>query len=481
MDSGPAREDSKFMEPMAPQLSSFLLSDDEAMQDAEYGREEEWDESLFQSDPDRLEGLMASRAGLSAAAARSASTTRKTLMRVNLRADAPLIMDKKKCWENLFLEDYGNIWGFNQRETAKSRFDRVLTYIRTGQLPADAKLGMYLLRRSLRDSFMGRDGGKELNPDLSSRWVQEFLENLFMALVTQEAQKDDAQPVSSADKSELPIQQSSAPVPSHGTAGQDAEGDAELEQHSTCTSWVRKRPADETSPLPRSKHKRKKRHCRDAEDDMLQSDAKIPMRPDFESGHPEWSHSDLSHLRTIVSSGEHIPTAVKSWVEQTGSKRTRDAMVACLKLNVTETAVLWIDEEDAALMTACEGLDKTRPMTEAFKAATETKRTEKDTIQRTEYVGLNLGHRNNPKCENHPSSSFQGLQKRWASKEDKFLESLRDGYNDASRYQTWKKEYDPTRTLTGLKLDLFVRLNIPVESFIDGYWKKTITCAPILT
>lgn len=23
---------------------------------------------------------------------------------------------------------------------------------------------------------MGRDGGKELNPDLSSRWVQEFLE-----------------------------------------------------------------------------------------------------------------------------------------------------------------------------------------------------------------------------------------------------------------------------------------------------------------
>lgn len=92
----------------------------------------------------------------------------------------------KKYWENLLLEDYGNIWGFNQRETAKSRFEWVLTYIRTGELPADAKLGQCLLRKTLRDSFLkskkhpysfvGRDGGKELNPDLSSRWVQEFLE-----------------------------------------------------------------------------------------------------------------------------------------------------------------------------------------------------------------------------------------------------------------------------------------------------------------
>ncbi|KAM0483610.1 hypothetical protein ACHAPX_002102 [Trichoderma viride] len=92
----------------------------------------------------------------------------------------------KKYWEDLLLEDYGNIWGFNQRETAKSRFEWVLTYIRTGELPADAKLGQCLLRKTLRDSFLkskkhpysfvGRDGGKELNPDLSSRWVQEFLE-----------------------------------------------------------------------------------------------------------------------------------------------------------------------------------------------------------------------------------------------------------------------------------------------------------------
>ncbi|KAK0766288.1 hypothetical protein N5P37_000008 [Trichoderma harzianum] len=82
--------------------------------------------------------------------------------------------------------------------------------------------------------------------------------SLFMTLAIQEAQKDDAQPGGSADKSELPIQQSSASVPSHGTTGQDAEGDAELEQHSTCTSSARKRPADETSPLSRPKHKRKK-------------------------------------------------------------------------------------------------------------------------------------------------------------------------------------------------------------------------------
>ncbi|KAM0555058.1 hypothetical protein ACHAPJ_006407 [Fusarium lateritium] len=91
----------------------------------------------------------------------------------------------------------------------------------------------------------------------------------------QEAQKDDAQPDGSAGKSELPIQQSSASVPSHGTAGQVVEGDAELEQHSTSTSSARKRPVDETSPLPRPKNKRKKRHCRDAEDDMMQSDAEL--------------------------------------------------------------------------------------------------------------------------------------------------------------------------------------------------------------
>ncbi|KAL6815420.1 hypothetical protein GGI42DRAFT_107313 [Trichoderma sp. SZMC 28013] len=58
-------------------------------------------------------------------------------------------------------------------------------------------------------------------------------QSLFITLAIQEAQKDDAQPDGSADKSELPIQQSSASVPSHETAGQDAEGDAELEQHST--------------------------------------------------------------------------------------------------------------------------------------------------------------------------------------------------------------------------------------------------------
>lgn len=55
-------------------------------------------------------------------------------------------------------------------------------------------------------------------------------QSLFMILAIQEAQKDDVQPDGSADKSELPIQQSSASVPSHGTAGQDAEGDAELDR-----------------------------------------------------------------------------------------------------------------------------------------------------------------------------------------------------------------------------------------------------------
>ncbi|KAI3333438.1 hypothetical protein F4824DRAFT_490991 [Ustulina deusta] len=185
MNGGPAREDSKFMEPVAPQPSSFVLSDDEAMEDAECGREEEWDESLFQSDADRLGGLMASRPGLSAAAARSASATRKTLMRINVRADAPLIMGQYKTSTLAVLarrmQDV-----HRSRETAKSRFEWVLTYIRTGELPADAKLGQCLLRETLRDSFLkskkhpysfvGRDGGKELNPDLSSRWVQEFLE-----------------------------------------------------------------------------------------------------------------------------------------------------------------------------------------------------------------------------------------------------------------------------------------------------------------
>ncbi|RYC58973.1 hypothetical protein CHU98_g7234 [Xylaria longipes] len=592
MDGGPAREDSKFMEPVAPQPSSFVLSDDEAMEDAECGREEEWDESLFQSDADRLGGLMASRPGLSAAAARSASATRKTLMRINVRADAPLIIGQykmstlavlarrmqdvhrsvfgdsdgpetpegkdKKYWENLRLEDYGNIWDFNQRKTAKSRFEWVLTYIRTGELPADAKLGQCLLRETLRDSFL-----KSKKHPYS--FVQEFLEkqgawdaieaalgkhnttlgilglrdrygvliaplweelvcgmtldqSLFMTLAIQEAQKDDAQPDGSADKSELPIQQSSASVPSHGTAGQDAEGDAELEQHSASTSSARNdrpmkprlypgrstsarnsiamttevnqefdtdRTTDTTThedgkPVQVSKrwdwtpeedktmksyfkpgktqqqiaaevhqefdidrtqsaiYKRlRKTHGQiaaglnqgpstsqvkvdqvrerieelrlvkkaapytEAEQAMIISGAqlgksaseiaaeankefhndrstnaisrqrKILMGPGFESGHPEWSPSELSHLWAIVSSGEHIPTAAKSWVEQTGSKRTPDAVVARLKLIAAETAVPWTDEEDAALMTACEGLDKTRPMTEAFKSATD--------------------------------------------------------------------------------------------------------------
>ncbi|UKZ61079.1 uncharacterized protein TrAtP1_002351 [Trichoderma atroviride] len=48
-------------------------------------------------------------------------------------------------------------------------------------------------------------------------------QNVFMTLAIQEAQKDDAQPNGSVDKSELPIQQGSASVPSYGTAGQDAE------------------------------------------------------------------------------------------------------------------------------------------------------------------------------------------------------------------------------------------------------------------
>ncbi|KAH0522593.1 hypothetical protein TsFJ059_006418 [Trichoderma semiorbis] len=468
----------------------------------------------------------------------------------------------------------------------------------------------YLLERSVWERIL------ETPPDLvkltSRDSVYEELvcgmtldKSLFMALAIQEAQKDDAQPGGSADKSELPIQQSSASMPSHGTTGQDAEGDAELEQHSTCTSSARKRPADETSPLSRPKHKRKKRHCRDTEDDMMQSDAelgaieqqmttevnqefdtdhttdtttyedgkpvhvskrrhwtpeedktiksyfksektqqhiaaevhqesdidrtqrpstsqvkgdqvrerieelglvkkaapyteaeqamiilgaqlgksaseiaaevnkefhndrttnaistqrKILMGPDFESRHPTWSPSELSHLRTIVSSGEHIPTAVKSWLEQTGSKRTLDAAVARLKLTAAETTVPWTDEEDAALMTACEGLDKTRLMTEAFKSATETKRTDKDIILRIEYLGLNLGHGPNPECENHSSSPFQGSHKPWTSKEEEFLETLRDGYNDESRYQAWKKEFGPTRTLMSLKTRL-VRLS----------------------
>ncbi|QYT05434.1 hypothetical protein H0G86_012327 [Trichoderma simmonsii] len=196
---------------------------------------------------------------------------------------------------------------------------------------------------------------------------------------------------------------------------------------------------------------------------------KILMGPDFESGHPTWSPSELSHLRNIVSSGivssgivssgivssgDHIPTSVKSWLEQTGSKRTLDAAVARLKLTAAETTVPWTDEEDAALMTACEGLDKMRPMTEAFKSATETKRTDKDITQRIEYLDLNLGHGPNPECENHSSSPFQGSHKRWTSKEEEFLETLRAGYNDESRYQAWKKEFGPTRTLVSLKTRL---------------------------
>ncbi|KAJ4267707.1 hypothetical protein NW762_003821 [Fusarium torreyae] len=94
--------------------------------------------------------------------------------------------------------------------------------------------------------------------------------------------------------------------------------------------------------------------------------------------------------------GEHITTAVKSWVEQTGSKRTTDAVVARLNLTAAETAVLWTDEEDAALMT------------EALKSATETTRTDKDIIQRIEYLGLNLGPGPNPGCKNHSSLSLQG-------------------------------------------------------------------------
>lgn len=260
-------------------------------------------------------------------------------------------------------------------------------------------------------------------------------QSLFMTLAIQEAQKDDAQPDGSADKSELPIQQSSASAPSYRTAGQDAEG---MLNSNSIRLLPRRRENDrpmEPRLCPGRSTSARKRHCRDAEDNMMQSDAelgameeqmttevnkgfhndrstnaisrqrKILMGPDFESGHPKWSSSELSHLRTIVSSGEHIPTTVKSWAEQTGSKRTPDAVVARLKLIAAEAAVPWTDEEDAALMIACEGLDKKRPMTEAFKSATETKRTDKDIIQRIEYLGLNLGHGPNPECENH--SSFQ--------------------------------------------------------------------------
>ncbi|KAM0256111.1 hypothetical protein ACHAQJ_005198 [Trichoderma viride] len=56
------------------------------------------------------------------------------------------------------------------------------------------------------------------------------------------------------------------------------------------------------------------------------------------------------------------------------------------------------------------------------------------------------------------NSGCGGSQKRWTSKEDEFLETLRDGYNDESRYQAWKKEFGPTRTLTSLKTRL-VRLS----------------------
>ncbi|KAK4064907.1 uncharacterized protein Triagg1_8906 [Trichoderma aggressivum f. europaeum] len=266
-----------------------------------------------------------------------------------------------------------------------------------------------------------------------------------MTLAIQETQKDDAQPDGSADKSELPIQQSSASEPSLGSAGQDAEGDAELEQHSTCTSSARKRLANETSPLPRPKHKRKKRHCRDAEDDMMQSAAAAEL-------------GAMGEQMTTEVNQEFDADRSTDTATQTGSKRTLDAVVARLRLIAAETPVPWTDEEDAALMTACEGFHKTRPMTEAFKSATETKRTDKDIIQRIEYLNLNLGHGPNPECENHSSSSFQGSQKRWTSKEDEFLETLQDGYNDESRYRARMKEFGPTRTLTSLKTRL-VRLS----------------------
>ncbi|KAL7959468.1 hypothetical protein V8C34DRAFT_322934 [Trichoderma compactum] len=128
------------------------------------------------------------------------------------------------------------------------------------------------------------------------------------------------------------------------------------------------------------------------------------------------------------------------------SKKTLDAVVARLELIAAETAVPWTDEEDAALMTAREGLDKTRPMTEAFKSATETKRTDKDIIQRIEYLDLNVGHGPNPECENHSSSSFQGSQKRWTSKEDEFLETLRElvrlSKNPRGKLHKWTLEED---------------------------------------
>ncbi|KAI8628138.1 hypothetical protein F5Y19DRAFT_465442 [Xylariaceae sp. FL1651] len=189
MDDGLAKENSKFMEPVALKPSRFALVDDKAKADAECGSEEEWDESLFQFEADRFGRLMASRPGLSAAAARSASATRGTLMRINVRADAQLIIGQYKtftlavltrCMQNVHRSVLGNSDGPKTPEEKDEKYWEICSWkiMETSGASISGRFRNPVSKgiKKYPYSFVGRDGGKELNPDLSSRWVQEFLE-----------------------------------------------------------------------------------------------------------------------------------------------------------------------------------------------------------------------------------------------------------------------------------------------------------------
>ncbi|KAH6871422.1 hypothetical protein B0T10DRAFT_591160 [Thelonectria olida] len=91
----------------------------------------------------------------------------------------------EQFWEVLYIGGLDQKWRVGDLARLKQRFEWVLEFIETGSLPSDAHTADQLLWEALADNalscqthpynFQVQQSDSLLNPDLSSRWVRDFL------------------------------------------------------------------------------------------------------------------------------------------------------------------------------------------------------------------------------------------------------------------------------------------------------------------
>ncbi|KAJ3522671.1 hypothetical protein NM208_g10166 [Fusarium decemcellulare] len=150
--------------------------------------------------------------------------------------------------------------------------------------------------------------------------------------------------------------------------------------------------------------------------------------------------------------------AACKWIEETKSDRTLQAVLNRLRRMAADSNILWTNEEDEALKTACGTNDELPAKISGLRSANNTERSDLDIIQRIIYLGLDLADGPHCSSENHSShSSKKALQKSqpWTQREEDFLESLRTTYSNMSeRYVAWLGEFGATRSINSLEQKL---------------------------